>query len=143
MKRFCISPVTGMGTIADPFRAAVGNVSGVNAVASIPTGSNGHPLYHFCMARVGTASGIAAVAAVTNTLVFPDVTLDTLLMAVPSQTLADLGQSVSAYDLTGAGQFLNGTVNLGVSFRDNVNGIGRQMDPLFDVDHFDCTEPTS
>lgn len=139
MKRYAISPVTGSGTFLDPFRAGVQNVAGVNVVALIPTGSNGHPLYHFALCLVA-AGNFTLVSQVSNLYLFPDVGLDTRMDAMQDDARTGLVQSVQAYDLDGAGKHLDATNADGDSFRALLTRLGRQIDATFDADFFGVSE---
>ena len=142
MRRYCISPVMGAGTIGNPYRATVSNVAGVNAAAVIPTNPNGSPKYHFALCVVAAPS-MTDVSQVSNLYLLPDVGLDTRMDGMEAQARADMEQSVEAYNLDSAGLHFDAAHDDADSFRSLLNSLGQQLDPAFDVDRFGVSEPTS
>ena len=140
-ERYAISPIIGTGTIQDPYRAAVADVSGVNTAAVIPSDSAGKPLYRFAFCIVA-ASVWTSVLAVTNLYLFPDYVLDGLMSAMDPATRTAMVQSVQAYDLTGQGKYLDATNADSDSYRTLLTHIGQQFDPAFDLNHFGVSDVT-
>lgn len=140
MKRYCISPVIGSGTIHDPFRAAVADVSHTNTNSVIPTNQSGQPVYNFALSIVGTAN-LAGVLAVTNGYVFPDYPLDGEMGGMEAQTRTDFEQSVEAFNLDGNGLHFDAGHQSAENYRAVLNRLGQQIEPAFNVNNFDAQEP--
>ena len=140
-ERYTISPIIGSGTISDPYRAAVADVSGVNTAAMIPSDSTGKPLYRFAFCIVA-ASLWTSVLAVSNLYLFPDYVLDGLMSGMDAATRTAMVQSVQAYDLTGSGDYLNATNADTDSYRTLITKIGQQFDAAFQVNNFGVSDVT-
>ena len=134
MKRYCISPIIGFGTNAEPYRAAIADVAPV--VSLIPTGPDGRPLYRFCFCLVST-DRLADVLAVTNSYVFPDYPLDAKMDAMESKARADMVQNIAAYNVDEKGKTLDISHKDTDGFRDAVTKLAKQFDSAFTIDDFD------
>ena len=143
MLRYVISPIIGSGTFQSPFRAAVSDVSNVNANSIIPThttGPNiGQPKYGFAFSIVATAN-VAAVAAVSNAFVFPDYNLDGQMSGMESEVRTGMVQSVEAYDLDGEGLHFDADHVDADSYRSLIDALGKQLEPAFSVNSFGVGE---
>jgi len=145
-KRYMICPVIGNGQgsgFGNAYRAAVSDVAGVNSAAVITVSpSTGVPVYSFCLSRVATSGSLALVSAVSNSFVFPDFPLDSLLSQMDPDARSAMVQSVQAFNLDGNGFRLtlpNADTN---SYRTVIDYIGKVFEPAFNADHFDASEPT-
>ena len=140
-KRYTISPVVGNGTEANPYRALVSDVSLTISSAVIPSKPDGTPKYGFALCIVST-SNLAGVLAVLNSFTFPDYSLDAQMSGMESDTRNAMVQSVQAYNLDGQGLHFDATNADGDSYRELLTRLGRQLDPVFNLDHFDVPEIT-
>jgi hypothetical protein len=139
-KRYCISPVVGTGTDTNPFRAAVGDVAGVNHQALIPTKPDGAPKYLFALCVVATGN-LAAVLQVSNLFALPDYALDGQMGGMEIIARTGMVQSVEAYNLDGQGMHLSADHDDSDSYRDVLTSLGRQIVPGFSLNNFDALEP--
>jgi hypothetical protein len=139
MIRWMVSPIIGTGTISDPYRASVADVSGVNEAALIPSNPDGTPKYHFALCLVATPS-IALVQSVTNSYVFPDYPLDSQMSGMDAATRTALVQSVQAYDMNGSGLHLDASNADTDSYRTLITKIGQQIDTAFNPNNISCPE---
>lgn len=143
MLRYMLCPIIGTGTGPDPFRVAVEDLGSVNSAALIPTNNSGpnigKPKYRFALCQVATPS-IPAISAVSNAFVFPDYPLDGRMDGMDADARNALVQSVHAYDIDGAGLHLVATHADSESYRDVLNAIGQQMEPVFNVNQFTVRE---
>jgi hypothetical protein len=142
MLRFMLSPIVGNGTVLNQYRAAVADVQ-VNVSAVIPThtsGENlGHPKFRFALCLVATTS-ISAIQGVTNSYVFPDYNLDGRMDGMEAEVRTGMLQSVQAYDIDGNGLHFDATHNDADSYRSVIAKIGKQLEPIFEVDQMSCAE---
>lgn len=143
MLRFMISPVIGLGTLPNPYRAAVQDVQNVNTSAVIPTFTSGEtigqPKFRFALCLCATPS-IPAIQSVSNALVFPDYNLDARMDGMEAQTRADFVQSVQAYDLNGQGLHFVATHQDSDSYRQVITALGKQLEPTFEVNQLIVAE---
>lgn len=141
MKRYYISPIIGDGTSQNPYRASVADVSQTNTNTIIPSKPDGTPKYGFAFCIIGTLNP-TGTAQVTNSLTFPDYPLDGRMDGMEAVTRAAFKQSAEAYDLDGNGLNLDMTFyGDSSSYRDVIDGIGKQFEPVFNVNNFDVGEP--
>lgn len=141
MKRYMISPITGTGTLNDPFRPTVAAVAGAEVNSIIPSNPNGTPKYNFAFCRVAS-NNFGSVLQVSNSYVFPDFALDSQMSAMESEARTGMGQSVEAFDLDGNGLHLVADHDDTDSFRQVINAIAQQFEPAFNADFFDVPEAT-
>lgn len=129
VKRYYVSNIIGNGTDEDPFRPKVADY-GVSWVGSIPTDANGIPVYADCLTVVNAEdhSALRKDAAIDA---MPDFPLDGKVSAIQTSTKNAMmtALAVRGFD----------TSNLGNAdgYRDVIQAIGQQRDPLFNVDKFD------
>lgn len=151
-KRFMISPITGIGTEPNPFRASVSDVTPAPAVNQIiPSDTSGtpqsnphygKPKYNFALCNVGT-NNLPAVLAVSNSYVFPDYPLDATLAGMEVETRAAMVQSVQAYDLDGNGLHFDCPNGDEDSYRSLILSLAQQLEPAFaNLNTFDVGEPS-
>lgn len=139
-RRYVICPVVGSGTREDPYRAAVAGLSGVNVSAMIPTGPDGRPLYRYCLCLIAFRD-LGQVQTTPDTYVLPDFPLDAAMNAMSSGTRQGMGSRLRAIDLNGAGRRLDvDFYSPSDSWRDVVNGLGQQIEPVFDAERFGVAE---
>lgn len=143
MLRYMISPIIGAGTMSNSYRASVSDVSGINSSVIIPTHSSGpnigKPKFNFALCLVATPN-VGIIAAVTNAFVFPDYPLDGRMDGMETNTRTAFVQSVEAYNLDGNGLHFDASHDDADSYRDVVNAIAQQLEPVFNVNNFTVTE---
>lgn len=152
MKRYGLAPILGTAEqtgINDSYRPAFADVSQTNFSCLMPTHPAGHPeqfqpKFNFTFCIVATAN-IAGVLAVSNSFVFPDYSLDGRLDGMEPETRAAMIQNLQAYDLDGAGFHLDAAShNLDAnSYRQFLQAIGAQFEPVFNINTFDAQEPSA
>lgn len=141
MKRYMICPIIGNGTGGNPFRASVADVSGAEVTSLIPSNpTTGAPKYGFAFCRVA-ATNFAPVLQVTNSYAFPDFPLDSQMSGMESEARSGMIQSVEAYDLDGQGLHLVADHDDADSFRQVIEAIAQQIEPVFNTNTFDVAEP--
>lgn len=134
MKRYVISPITGFGTITNPYKASVSLVA--PTVSIIPTDNTGKPLYRFCFCLVNT-DRLSDVSAVSNTYIFPDYALDAKMEGMEANSRASMVQSVGAYVLDDNNKKLDITHRDIDGYRDVLVSLAKQFDTSFNIDNFD------
>lgn len=144
MLRWMLSPITGVGTIENPYRASVLDVSPQpNVAAIIPTiltGPNaGQPKFRFALCLIAT-SNVSIVGSAANSYVFPDYNLDGRMDGMESGTRTGFVQTVQAYDLDGNGLHIDASHQDGESYREVVTRIGQQLEPAFNINAMNCGE---
>lgn len=132
MKRYYICPLTGSGTIADPYRLRL--PPRVSHAAVIPTGPDGLPLRNWGLAQVVADPAIhAALAADQDIDALPsggfderaDGDLTTIQRAALAIRLRDRGLTIAEAEAA-----LRGTV------RQLVRTLGQRLEPDFDEAQF-------
>lgn len=136
-KRYCISPVVGAGTFANPYRPAVADVC--PATALIPSKPDGSPKYRFAFCLVAT-DNLSAVLAVSNLYALPDYPLDGRMDGMESDARLGLVQSAGAYDLDGLGLHPATAHTDSDGYRDVLTRLARTFEPAFSVNSFDVRE---
>lgn len=139
MYLWMISPITGTGTISDPYRASVEDVPGVNSAALIPSNPDGTPKYKFALCLVAATSQ-SIVAGVTNSYVFPSYPYDSLMSGMDPTARSNMVQDVQAYNMDGNGYHLDATNADTDSYRTVLNRIGDQIDTAFNINNMNCAE---
>lgn len=148
MKRFCICPVIGSGGApeGDPYRAAVFDLPGVASVPLIPTHPIGHPQqgqpkYAFCFALVATTN-MPSVEQLSNTFLFPDLSLDARMDSMNPATRTAMNQSVEAFVLQESPELHLDMDFYGdsASYRDVLNGVLQQIEPAANISTMDVAE---
>lgn len=128
-KRYYVSDLIGDGTDENPFRPLIDSF-GVPWVASIQTDANGFPVFADALVLVNTPNH-AVLRNQPGITPLPDFPLDGKISAIQTGTknamLAALADR--KFDTTSIGN--------ADGYRDAIQAIGRQRDPVFDVDRFD------
>ena len=146
MIRYAVSPVVGTGGIIAPYAAAVSLLQNVNSSSIIPTftdGQNiGHPKYNFAFSVVATAN-LTALGQVTNAFVFPDYVLDGRMDGMESSIRTAMEQSLEAYALDDNGLHFDASNTDAESYREFINRLIRQIEPVFDINNMSVSEVSS
>lgn len=126
--QYVITQIVGSGTTPDPYRAAAGDVPGVDCNAAITTDPvTGKPanVKGWTVAYV-VAPDLTPVMALASVNPFPQgLTLDSVLTGAQRNTLTQW-----------ASTYYGGTITLanGSTLRDGINAMIRTLDPTFSVD---------
>lgn len=147
-KRYMISPVAGEGlTEDDRIRAAVDDVSNTYSNSVIPQHLSGPDIgqakYRFTVAIVGT-SNLGAVAQLTNSYLFPDITRDSKLSTTGQGDYDAMVQNLAQFDLDGEGLHFNvAWITPDHTLFDVILNLIQQLDPLYPnhLNGFDIQEP--
>jgi hypothetical protein len=146
MIRYTISPIVGTGGIIAPYAAAVSLLQNVNSSSIIPTfvdGPNiGQPRYNFAFSVVATAN-VATLAQVTNSFVFPDYVLDGRMDGMETAIRTAMKQSLEAYTLDSTGKHFDAANSDAESYREFINRLLRQIEPVFDINNMSVSEVAS
>lgn len=144
MLRYMISPIIGNGSSNNEFRPAATDVSTTTHSSVIPTHTSGpdigKPKYAFAFSLMGTVS-VGAIAAVSNSFVFPDYPLDARMDGMEPATRAAMVQSVEAFTLDANSLHFDASHDDGESYREVLTRIVRQIEPAFSLDLMSVPEP--
>ncbi len=133
MKRYYISKIIGDGSDLNPYRTKVAGY-GVNHVSVIENDpATGAPLHAFALCLVNAVNH-APLLIDPDIDALPDVGLDIKMSAVHTATKNALLSRLTARGFD--------TADFGTAdgFRDVVKGIGLQLSPTFNENHFDVSE---
>ena len=132
-KKYYVSAIIGDGTEENPFRPAVAD-HGVNWAGSIQSDPvTGHPIHADCFVLVATANH-AKLKADAGIDAMPDFPLDGKLSSITTATKNSMMNKLKA-----RGFNVDGLGNTD-GFRDVLQQIGVQRDPVFNIDNFDVAE---
>lgn len=129
MKRYYVCDLVGDGSEENPFRPVIANFP-VAWSGSIPTGVDGRPVHKDCLVIVSTEDH-AALRNAAGVVPLPDFPLDGKMSAIQNGTRNTMLSALVArgFDTTSIGN--------ADGYRDALSEIGRQRDPLFNIDKFD------
>lgn len=132
-KKYYVSDIIGDGSEENPFRPAVADhgVSWVGSIQSDPV--TGRPIHADCIVLVA-AQNHAQLRADKRITAMPDFALDGKMSAINTATKNGM---LNALQKRG---FSTSTIGNADGYRDALRDIGKQRDPVFDIDNFDLAE---
>lgn len=131
MKRYYLCDVIGTGAELDPYRAAVADIPAVKNWGMQDGTLNGK-LVALCIVACADHAPFKGRPSIDP---MPDFPLDGKISAMQT---AVKNKMVSDAERRG---FDASTIGSSDGYRDAINAFGRQLNPTFDIDSMDVTEP--
>ena len=129
-KRYYISPIVGDGTEENPYRAKISD-HGEPWVGVIPTDPvTGVPVNTWALVRV-SAVNHTDILKDLSVDALPDVSLDLKTSAIGNKERGGAQDTLTKHGISSV------TIGQADSYREFVDGIGRELDPTFTTNNFD------
>jgi hypothetical protein len=148
MKRYAFFPRIGSGTSENEFRPSVADLSNITYKIVSKVDEFGIELKNYYLTRCAKAD-FGAVFLLSNSYIFPDATLDTLLSAIgndpnnSNDILSAMNQACVARQLITPWMSTPSKPWNEWSFGDVILNIAQQIDPLWpNLNNFDVSEPS-